>query len=669
PPPPAAQFLYDLGLVNETSPDQQLIQRDPALKDKFDAFADCTPSSLPIHLLPRQSTFAASAAKLSQGTPHSILEEFEIDKDVMANIYLSPDPYHNAFPETLDLRRFDSTRTPNAGMSFTSSDDQVFIEHMKPSTPAARIPRWRSRLRHAWLIQVNNTPITSIEDHGLTNEGIPQINLDPLNNRLLLCPPGDDLLHSLPQLQHQGVQKNGGVYVQDEDDVEDVLNLTTQVMKLTHAKLFKQDDWDDWEQSEFLQMDQYEKQFMFGEPVPVESVKDAKKNSFRLVWTYLQKILDGQKKARCTMDGSARNGLTIFGSDVSNAFGEAPPPKQGAFVIPDRAFYQRWTKHKKLPRISPGYVVPVQRAMQGHPESPRLWEKFIDGILKSLGLTPTVHEPCLYHGVIDGKRILFLRQVDDFACAAPDARTADILLDMIDEKLSIPIKRQGPVTLFNGFDVDQTKYYVKVSVESYLTRICEKHMETWMKDTPILKDRPLPLPSTKDFMKELLSAEGDPDPKVQAKLAKSMTSSYRNLVGEMTYAMITCRPDISFATVKCAQANAAPAEVHYRAAKHCLRYLHATRTDGIYFWRPRPLDHLPDKGAPSIFSNPGDLLPFGRCPHGPYDLHAFTDADWAACPKTRRSFTGICLRLAGGTVAYTFRLDQSTTNSTNPHTY
>jgi len=45
--------------------------------------------------------------------------------------------------------------------------------------------------------------------------------------------------------------------------------------------------------------------------------------------------------------------------------------------------------------------------------------------------------------MIDGKRILFKRQVDDFAIAAPDAKTADILLDMLDEKLTIPIKRQG----------------------------------------------------------------------------------------------------------------------------------------------------------------------------------------------------------------------------------
>ena len=94
-----------------------------------------------------------------------------------------------------------------------------------------------------------------------------------------------------------------------------------------------------------------------------------------------------------------------------------------------------------------------------------------------------------------------------------------------------------------------------------------------------------------------------------------MDASYRNLVGEMTYAMIICRPDISFATVKCAQANAAPAEIHYRAAKHCLRYLYATRADGLYFWRSTPCEDVPDKGAPPHVSAAADLLPAGRRHH------------------------------------------------------
>ncbi len=85
-------------------------------------------------------------------------------------------------------------------------------------------------------------------------------------------------------------------------------------------------------------------------------------------------------------------------------------------------------------------MFPILPTMQGHPESPRLWEKHADAILRELGLTPTVHEPCLYSGKIDGKRVIFKCQVDNFAIAAPDKQTADILLDMIDDKLKIPLK-------------------------------------------------------------------------------------------------------------------------------------------------------------------------------------------------------------------------------------
>lgn len=94
----------------------------------------------------------------------------------------------------------------------------------------------------------------------------------------------------------------------------------------------------------------------------------------------------------------AAENLLTFGSDVSNAFGEAPPPKQEFFIWPDNAFQEWWISKGREP-IPEGWVVPVLAAMQGHPESPHRWKKHIDRILrKVLNFTPTVHEPCLYQG-------------------------------------------------------------------------------------------------------------------------------------------------------------------------------------------------------------------------------------------------------------------------------
>jgi hypothetical protein len=175
----------------------------------------------------------------------------------------------------------------------------------------------------------------------------------------------------------------------------DVLNWVTWVMRLTPGKLLQQDDWSNRQLSEFLQLNQYNAQGMFGTPVPT-----SKQNAvFHLIWTYAIKAVDNRKKACCICDGSTCSGMVhildktyancvdqtssclfyavsaaenmlIFGADVSNAFAKAPPPKQGFFIHPDKAFHAWWVLHKQCPPIKNGFVIPILSAMQGHLESP-----------------------------------------------------------------------------------------------------------------------------------------------------------------------------------------------------------------------------------------------------------------------------------------------------------
>ncbi len=101
----------------------------------------------------------------------------------------------------------------------------------------------------------------------------------------------------------------------------------------------------------------------------------------------------------------------------------------------------------------------------------------------------------MYSGVVNGKRVIFKRQVDDFAIAAPDERTANILLDLIDDELSIPMKRQGYLDMYNGIDVLQTRDYIKISSKSFIDKICEKYLNSWMQNFTSTEDRPTPLPT------------------------------------------------------------------------------------------------------------------------------------------------------------------------------
>lgn len=266
-----------------------------------------------------------------------------------------------------------------------------------------------------------------------------------------------------------------------------------------------------------------------------------------------------------------------------------------------------------------------------------------------------MHEPCLYSGLVDGNRVLLLRQVDDFAVAAKSESIANHVFDLLDTHLTIPLKRLGLLTLFNSLDIEQLRYFIKISCKTYIEQICEKYLETWMRNH-VISNQPTPLPQTDSFLKSFLSAAGDPSEQFQAKLSSDMGIKYRNAIGELIYALVTSRPDISYAVVKCAQATIHPHEIHYHAVKHLLKYIYTTRDDGIYYWRLQENSNLPFTPHPHPRSAMTDLLSAGRPQHDALDAHGYVDSDWATCPRTRQSLTGVCIRLAGGCIAYKTKL-------------
>ena len=101
-----------------------------------------------------------------------------------------------------------------------------------------------------------------------------------------------------------------------------------------------------------------------------------------------------------------------------------------------------------------------------------------------------------------------------------------------------------------------------------------------------------------------LSADGDPfsDP-----------SLYRSLTGALQYLTLT-RPEISFAVQQACLYMHDPRIPHYNHVKRILRYLKGTLDLGLHI----------NKSSPT-------------------SLTAYSDADWAGCPDTRRSTSGFCV--------------------------
>jgi hypothetical protein len=225
-------------------------------------------------------------------------------------------------------------------------------------------------------------------------------------------------------------------------------------------------------------------------------------------------------------------------------------------------------------------------------------------------------------------------------------------MDLIDDKLKIPIKRQGYLDMYSSVDVHQTRHYVKQSVKTFLKKIFEPYFATWMKTCYPMPSRSIPLLSDQMWLKKFNAAIGDPDPKTQAQLTKSMQLTYHSGVGELIWAMTTCQPNLAYTSVKLSQSNMCPHELHFHGLKHTLKFLYSTKDNGLYFWRTQPRPQLQEGPLPQVNSNSQDILVDNLPQFDASIAQAYTDSDWATCVKTCRSFGGICIHLAGSTIAY-----------------
>jgi len=81
--------------------------------------------------------------------------------------------------------------------------------------------------------------------------------------------------------------------------------------------------------------------------------------------------------------------------------------------------YANWYEHRFKKKLDRSLVLPVLHALQGHPESGKLWEKHISAILQSpqFGFKSTTHDRSICSATFEGTKVLLLRQVDDFAPA------------------------------------------------------------------------------------------------------------------------------------------------------------------------------------------------------------------------------------------------------------
>jgi len=292
-------------------------------------------------------------------------------------------------------------------------------------------------------------------------------------------------------------------------------------------------------------------------------------------------------------------------------------------------------------------VVPLHKALQGHPEAGALWERMIVGILEELGFHSTTHERNLYCGEINGELVLVCRQVDDFAIASKDPKTADLLISKINAQVTTQNKGLG--MRYNGIDLNQTRDYIKVSCESFIDRMLQTH--GWSQPSPNEKDRHDVAPISSEVIDRLQQLKGTIEGTLEHKeIEKEVGFGYRQVLGELIYAYIVCRIDIGYAVVFLSRFSTAPAKEHYLALKGVCKYLRRTKNWGLVYWRMSPVISLPVVSLEQLLPDPE----FPKI--SPSELVGFVDAAHATDVEKRRSITGWAFCYAGAAIAYKSKL-------------
>ncbi|XP_031097164.1 uncharacterized protein LOC116001426 [Ipomoea triloba] len=157
--------------------------------------------------------------------------------------------------------------------------------------------------------------------------------------------------------------------------------------------------------------------------------------------------------------------------------------------------------------------------------------------------------------------------------------------------------------------------------------------------------------SQKRYMLDILARAGMTDCKALATPATVSTTAvpsaepfdnptqYRRIVGALQYLTIT-RPDLSYSDNRLCQFMHSPTEEHWGLLKRVCRYAKGTLDLGLH------------------------LTPSTR-----FDIHAYSDSDWAGCPVDRKSTSGYAVFIGNNLISWVSRKQRTVACSSTEAEY
>ena len=265
----------------------------------------------------------------------------------------------------------------------------------------------------------------------------------------------------------------------------------------------------------------------------------------------------------------------------------------------------------------PKHVCKLQRALYRLKQAPRAWFDGLSVFLISCGFFCSLADPSLFVCHSNKGVLVLLVYVDDMLLTGSSTALVNSFVQTLSHEFSM--KDLGPVHHFLGVEISHTSEGLHLSQSHYALTILEqsKKLDCKPMSTPLdVKLRP---------------------PEHSTPLADP--SFYCGIVGTLQYLTLT-RPDLSYSVNYVSQFMHAPTVAHLKLVHRILRYLKGTISTGL---------HLTS--------------------HTTLTLFAFSDADWAGCPTTRRSTTGYSTFLGSNIISWCAKKQHTISRSSTEAEY
>uniref|UniRef100_A0A8R7QUX5 Reverse transcriptase Ty1/copia-type domain-containing protein n=1 Tax=Triticum urartu TaxID=4572 RepID=A0A8R7QUX5_TRIUA len=260
----------------------------------------------------------------------------------------------------------------------------------------------------------------------------------------------------------------------------------------------------------------------------------------------------------------------------------------------------------------PHHVCRLNKSLYGLKQAPRAWFQTFAGFVKTIGFNATRFDNSLFTYNSGNDAAFLLLYVDDIVLTA----STSALLHRIVHRLTdaFAMKDLGALRFFLGIQVTRTPAGFFLCQKQYAEEILERA------GMDMCKPSPTPI----DTKGKLPQANG---PRV------TDPSEYRSLAGALQYLTIT-RPELAYVVQQVCLHMHDPRECHRALIKRVLRYVRGVPAHGL---------HL--RASPTL------------------DLRAYTDADWAGCPDTRRSTSGFCIYLGDVLISWSSKRQATVSRS------